>query len=112
MSGSLWPDALLASEDESRLAEEVVDEAAAIPTPLLLQLVSRFPRILLTTAVQGLRRHRTRFYLRSFARFPESFTAFTLRQPVRWARMPLENIVSEALIFDDEARLRRRRMAG
>lgn len=51
----------------------------------------------------GLRRHRTRFLLKFCARFPQ-LHRFTLRQPVRWApECPLENIVSEALIFDDEA---------
>lgn len=45
------PDALLASDEQADWL--VVDEAAAIPAPLLYQLVSRFPRTLLTTTVQG-----------------------------------------------------------
>ncbi|TMQ90219.1 tRNA cytosine(34) acetyltransferase TmcA, partial [Escherichia coli] len=45
------PDALLASYEQA--AGLVVDEAAAIPAPLLHQLVSRFPRTLLPTTVQG-----------------------------------------------------------
>lgn len=45
------PDALLASKEKA--AWLIVDEAAAIPAPLLRQLVSRFPRTLLTTTVQG-----------------------------------------------------------
>ena len=45
------PDALLASDEQADWL--VVDEAAAIPAPLLHQLVSRFPRTLLTTTVQG-----------------------------------------------------------
>ncbi|EBB7082814.1 tRNA cytosine(34) acetyltransferase TmcA, partial [Salmonella enterica] len=95
------PDALLASG--ARADWLVVDEAAAIPTPLLLQLVSRFPRILLTTTVQGYEGTGRGFLLKFCARFPQ-LHRFTLRQPVRWApECPLENIVSEALIFDDEA---------
>ncbi len=82
----------------------MVDEAAAIPAPLLLQLVSRFPRILLTTTVQGYEGTGTRFFYLSFAPVFRSFTALRFSQPVRWApECPLENIVSEALIFDDEA---------
>lgn len=95
------PDALLASG--ARADWLVVDEAAAIPSPLLLQLVSRFPRILLTTTVQGYEGTGRGFLLKFCARFPQ-LHRFTLRQPVRWApECPLENIVSEALIFDDEA---------
>ncbi len=45
------PDALLASTTEADWL--IVDEAAAIPGPLLEKLVSRFPRVLLTTTVQG-----------------------------------------------------------
>ena len=44
------PDALLASTTEADWL--IVDEAAAIPGPLLDKLVSRFPRVLLTTTVQ------------------------------------------------------------
>lgn len=95
------PDALLASG--ARADWLVVDEAAAMPAPLLLQLVSRFPRTLLTTTVQGYEGTGRGFLLKFCARFPQ-LHRFALRQPVRWAPgCPLENIVSEALIFDDEA---------
>lgn len=53
------PDALLAGD--IRASWLIVDEAAAIPGPLLRQLVTRFPRTLLTTTVQGWRRDRPRF---------------------------------------------------
>ncbi|EBX8221625.1 tRNA cytosine(34) acetyltransferase TmcA, partial [Salmonella enterica subsp. enterica serovar Enteritidis] len=76
------PDALLASG--ARADWLVVDEAAAIPAPLLLQLVSRFPRILLTTTVQGYEGTGRGFLLKFCARFPQ-LHRFTLRQPVRWA---------------------------
>jgi tRNA(Met) cytidine acetyltransferase len=45
------PDALLASTLQADWL--IVDEAAAIPGPLLEKLVTRFPRVLLTTTVQG-----------------------------------------------------------
>ncbi|EGJ4472284.1 tRNA cytosine(34) acetyltransferase TmcA [Escherichia coli] len=94
------PDALLASDEQADWL--VVDEAAAIPVPLLHQLVSRFPRTLLTTTVQGYEGTGRGFLLKFCARFPH-LHRFELQQPIRWAqRCPLEKMVSEALVFDDE----------
>ncbi|EMV05674.1 tRNA cytosine(34) acetyltransferase TmcA [Escherichia coli] len=94
------PDALLASDEQADWL--VVDEAAAIPAPLLHQLVSRFPRTLLTTTVQGYEGTGRGFLLKFCARFPH-LPRFELQQPIRWAQgCPLEKMVSEALVFDDE----------
>ncbi|HBD5007766.1 TPA: tRNA cytosine(34) acetyltransferase TmcA [Escherichia coli] len=94
------PDALLASDEQADWL--VVDEAAAIPAPLLHQLVSRFPRTLLTTTVQGYEGTGRGFLLKFCARFLH-LHRFELQQPIRWAqRCPLEKMVSEALVFDDE----------
>ena len=94
------PDALLASDEQADWL--VVDEAAAIPAPLLHQLVSRFPRTLLTTTVQGYEGTGRGFLLKFCARFPH-LHRFELQQPIRWAQgCPLEKMVSDALVFDDE----------
>ncbi|EGO8630075.1 tRNA(Met) cytidine acetyltransferase [Escherichia coli] len=94
------PDALLASDEQADWL--VVDEAAAIPAPLLHQLVSRFPRTLLTTTVQGYEGTGRGFLLKFCARFPH-LHRFELQQPIRWAQgCPLEKMVSETLVFDDE----------
>ena len=94
------PDALLASDEQADWL--VVDEAAAIPAPLLHQLVSRFPRTLLTSTVQGYEGTGRGFLLKFCARFPH-LHRFELQQPIRWAQgCPLEKMVSEALVFDDE----------
>lgn len=94
------PDALLASDEQADWL--VVDEAAAIPAPLLHQLVSRFPRTLLTTTVQGYEGTGRGFLLKFCACFPH-LHRFELQQPIRWAQgCPLEKMVSEALVFDDE----------
>ena len=94
------PDALLASDEQADWL--VVDEAAAIPAPLLHQLVSRFPRTLLTTTVQGYEGTGRGFLLKFCARFPH-LHRFELQQPIRWAQgCPLEKMVSKALVFDDE----------
>ena len=94
------PDALLSSSATADWL--IVDEAAAIPAPLLHQLVARFPRTLLTTTVQGFEGTGRGFLLKFCARFPH-LRRFELQQPVRWALgCPLEKIVSDALLFDDE----------
>lgn len=93
------PDALLASDQQADWL--IVDEAAAIPGPLLEQLVSRFPRVLLTTTVQGYEGTGRGFLLKFCARFSE-LKHFTLSAPIRWAAgCPLERVVANALLFDD-----------
>jgi tRNA(Met)-cytidine N(4)-acetyltransferase len=93
------PDALLASSITADWL--IVDEAAAIPGPLLEQLVQRFPRVLLTTTVQGYEGTGRGFLLKFCARF-EGMRRYTLSAPVRWAvGCPLERVVDNALLFDD-----------
>lgn len=94
------PDALLASDEKADWL--IVDEAAAIPAPVLEQLAARFPRILMTTTVQGYEGTGRGFLLKFCARFP-TLRQFTLTTPIRWAKgCPLEALVSELLIFNDE----------
>ena len=93
------PDALLASTRQADWL--IVDEAAAIPGPLLEKLVERFPRALLTTTVQGYEGTGRGFLLKFCARF-SGLQSFTLSTPVRWAAgCPLERVVSDILLFDD-----------
>lgn len=93
------PDALLASGQQADWL--IVDEAAAIPGPLLEQLVSRFPRVLLTTTVQGYEGTGRGFLLKFCARFA-GLRYFTLSEPMRWASgCPLERFIDEVLLFDD-----------
>lgn len=76
------PDALLASE--TRAGWLVVDEAAAIPAPLLRQLAARFPHTLLTTTVQGYEGTGRGFLLKFCAGFPQLYR-YHLTTPIRWA---------------------------
>ncbi|WP_293602391.1 GNAT family N-acetyltransferase [Pluralibacter sp.] len=93
------PDALLMSDERADWL--IVDEAAAIPGPLLHKLVSRFPRTLLTTTVQGYEGTGRGFLLKFCARFSH-LHSFTLEMPIRWAAgCPLEAVVSDLLLFDD-----------
>ncbi|WP_297201317.1 GNAT family N-acetyltransferase [uncultured Pluralibacter sp.] len=93
------PDALLASDRQADWL--IVDEAAAIPGPLLAALAARFPRTLLTTTVQGYEGTGRGFLLKFCVAFPQLNT-YTLEAPVRWASgCPLEALVARALLFDD-----------
>ncbi|MTH45890.1 tRNA(Met) cytidine acetyltransferase TmcA [Intestinirhabdus alba] len=94
------PDALLAGEESADWL--IVDEAAALPAPLLYRLATRFPRTLLTTTVQGYEGTGRGFLLKFCARFPQ-LRHFSLHRPVRWAAgCPLEKAISDALALDDD----------
>ena len=94
------PDVILA-QPETAAEWLIVDEAAAIPTPLLQQLVQRFPRVLLTTTVQGYEGTGRGFMLR-FCATLASVRYFQLDEPLRWSpHDPLEKWLSQALLFED-----------
>ncbi len=80
----------------------IVDEAAAIPGPLLHGLVSAFSRVLLTTTVQGYEGTGQGFMLKFCARFSPLMHR-QLHTPLRWAAgCPLEAFVSDVLLFDEQ----------
>lgn len=98
------PDALAAGEVPADLV--LVDEAAAIPAPLLERLLVHFPRIVFSTTVHGYEGTGQGFAVR-FARVLERRTPgwhqLTLDTPVRWdAGDPLEALVFRALLLDAE----------
>ncbi|WP_373964233.1 tRNA(Met) cytidine acetyltransferase TmcA [Kosakonia sacchari] len=98
------PDALLQqiTAQGAQPGRLVVDEAAAMPGPLLHALVSAFPRVLLTTTVQGYEGTGQGFLLKFCAGFPQ-LRHYTLSTPLRWAPgCPLEQVISALLLFDDE----------
>lgn len=81
----------------------IVDEAAAIPAPLLFELTARFPRVLLATTVQGYEGTGRGFLLKLCARFTQ-LTRYSLDDPIRWAAgCPLERVIDNVLLFDDSA---------
>lgn len=95
------PDALLAQDPPPKASWLIIDEAAAIPAPLLSQLVARFPRVLLTTTVQGYEGTGRGFMLRFCAALSD-VRYFTLEEPLRWSPQdPLETWLSHALLFED-----------
>ncbi|WP_243836143.1 tRNA(Met) cytidine acetyltransferase TmcA [Modicisalibacter xianhensis] len=83
-----------------------VDEAAAIPAPLLGQWLSAFPRIAFATTVHGYEGTGRGFALRfreRLARETPDWRELHLAQPVRWAEGdPLEAVTRDLLLLDAE----------
>lgn len=99
------PDELLQAGVEADLL--LVDEAATIPTPLLLQLLQRFPRAVFATTLHGYEGNGQGFALRFLhqlrARYPKS-VEYRLGTPIRWAAPdPLEQISHRMLLLDVDA---------
>ena len=79
----------------------IVDEAAAIPAPLLQQMVSRFRRVLLCTTVQGYEGTGRGFILKFCAALP-GVVQYSLSEPLRWAAGdPVERFIDTLFLFDD-----------
>lgn len=97
----LAPDALAKNKPEGHFDWLIVDEAAAIPGPLLQQMISHFPRVLLTTTVQGYEGTGRGFLLKFCASLP-SCHYFTLNHPIRWAQgCPLERLIDRMMLFEE-----------
>lgn len=98
------PDALLAHCASGATLDAdwlLIDEAAAIPTPLLVKLIAFFPRVLLTTTVQGYEGTGRGFVLKFCASLPQ-WHDLRLSLPVRWAQnCPLEAFIDEVLLFNE-----------
>lgn len=83
----------------------LIDEAAAIPAPLLTKLVACFPRVLLATTVQGYEGTGRGFMLKFCASLPQ-WHDLRLDAPIRWSPTdPLEPFIDHLLLFNDAAAL-------
>ncbi|HGN1705807.1 TPA: tRNA(Met) cytidine acetyltransferase TmcA [Providencia rettgeri] len=79
----------------------IIDEASAIPNYLLRQLVEYFPRILLTTTVDGYEGTGRGFMLKFCAGLP-NFTQLPLNEPLRFAQNdPLEGWLNQVLLLQE-----------
>jgi len=96
------PDELLRSRPPADRV--LVDEAAAIPAPLLEGLLRHYPRIAFATTVHGYEGTGRGFDLRFRRTLEEKsrgLKTLYLRQPIRWAEDdPLEAFVFRALLLD------------
>jgi tRNA(Met) cytidine acetyltransferase len=99
------PDELLREPQQADLV--LVDEAAAIPAPLLETLLKRYSRIAFATTVHGYEGTGRGFALRfsrSLDKYTNSWKALTLATPIRWAANdPLERLVFRMLSLDANA---------
>ncbi len=104
------PDALvesaLAGEQGGAGALLLVDEAAAIPAPLLSRLLAAFPRIAFATTVHGYEGSGRGFALRfreHLDRQTPNWQGLHLTTPIRWAADdPLERLTDTLLMLDAE----------
>lgn len=100
----LAPDALLDALENDAAPDGdwlIIDEAAAIPAPMLRRLIAAYPRVLLITTVQGYEGTGRGFMLK-FCASVANLHHYQLNAPVRWASgCPLEAIIAQIMLFDD-----------
>ncbi|MFD2113419.1 tRNA(Met) cytidine acetyltransferase TmcA [Thiorhodococcus fuscus] len=98
----LSPDAIVEERPEADLL--LIDEAAAIPTPLLDALLAHYRRIVFSTTVHGYEGTGRGFEIRFRAtldRLTPDWRAIELSTPIRWApEDPLEALTLRALLLD------------
>lgn len=98
------PDALLQTVPPADVL--LVDEAAAIPVPMLLRMVRHYPRCAFATTLHGYegsgRGFALRFQQALAAQVPQ-WLGLRLYEPIRWAvDDPLERWLNRALLLDAE----------
>ncbi|MDD5391506.1 MAG: GNAT family N-acetyltransferase [Thiothrix sp.] len=96
------PDDLLQTLPEGDVL--LVDEAAAIPVPLLLQMLEHYPRCVFSTTLHGYEGSGRGFALRFQKALDErvpGWQSLRLHQPIRWAEHdPLEQFINQTLLLD------------
>ncbi len=98
------PDALLQTLPTADVL--LVDEAAAIPVPLLLQMLQHYPRCVFATTLHGYEGSGRGFALRfqqQLQAVAPQWLALRLFTPIRWVENdPLERFINRALLLDVE----------
>ncbi len=101
----LAADALLSERPAADLI--LVDEAAALPTPILAAILEHWPRVAYATTLHGYEGSGRGFALRFQAhlqRRSRGWRTVHLRQPIRWAEGdPVEALIDRLLLLDAEA---------
>lgn len=81
----------------------IIDEASAIPSYILREIITYFPRVLMATTVDGYE-GTGRGFIRKFCDSLENFTGLDLNQPMRFASNdPLERFLNQALLLQEPA---------
>ncbi len=90
--------------DEPRADLLLIDEAAAIPSPLLEKLLVRYARVVFATTIHGYEGSGRGFALRFFNvldRLTPQWKRLEMSKPIRWLDGdPLERFIAQALLFD------------
>ncbi|MEN9422995.1 MAG: hypothetical protein RL122_378 [Pseudomonadota bacterium] len=96
------PDELLQTLPEGEVL--LVDEAAAIPIPLLLKMLAHYPRCVFSTTLHGYEGSGRGFALRfqkALDARASAWQAVRLQQPMRWAEHdPLEHFINQSLLLN------------
>ncbi|WP_010322446.1 tRNA(Met) cytidine acetyltransferase TmcA [Marinobacterium stanieri] len=99
------PDEVLRQVPEAEVL--LIDEAAAIPVPVLTELLRRYAHVVFATTLHGYEGNGQGFALRFLKRMRETgqgFTELHLKAPVRWqAPDPLEALCNRLLLLDADA---------
>lgn len=98
------PDELDRQRPEAELI--IIDEAGAIPVPLLSRLLEHYSRIVFSTTLQGYEGNGKGFAIR-FQKYLEAITpnwrSLELQVPIRWGKGdPVEALVNEVLLLNAE----------
>ena len=98
------PDELLETRPKTDLL--IIDEAAAIPPPLLEALLENYSRIVFATTLHGYEGSGRGFELRFFKQLDNitpGWKRFKLTQPIRWAKDdPLEEFINSTFLLNAE----------
>ncbi len=85
----------------------MIDEAAAIPAPMLTQMVNNHSRIVFTSTIAGYEGTGRGFEIRfkqTLNLLTPNWQAYSMDQPIRWAvNDPLEQFVNQALMLNAHA---------
>ncbi len=101
------PDRLIQQQPAADLV--LVDEAAAIPTPMLEKILARYSRVVFSTTLHGYEGSGRGFALKfqqHLSKQSPNWRAIHLDEPIRWAANdPLEDFTFSALALDAEPEL-------
>jgi len=98
----LSPDDLVLNKPSAHMV--FIDEAAALPVPLLMEILTHYPRVVLTTTVHGYE-GTGRAFAQRFGKLLDqqglTYARLELEQPIRYAANdPLEDFIHRSLLLD------------
>jgi tRNA(Met) cytidine acetyltransferase len=99
------PDELIRQQPQADLV--MIDEAAAIPAPMLTQLLKQYSRLVFTSTIAGYEGTGRGFEIRfkqTLNQLTPDWQAYHMTQPIRWAEHdPLEQFIHQALMLNAQA---------